>query len=287
MNRNLWAPAGAVAATLAVVAAASLLTTDRRSTAPPVLRIAGAGSADATSVAAPGSGSYQLVGTLPGGPAEATVRDLPATPAPVAMVRALASALGEDAAPVRLDNAWMAGDLKVAYEPGNPWSWGQACDPETAVVSEGTSYPAAAGCTFADVSTGVVAPVEPTGGGLPGVDLPGAVDLPLPLPPPQAQLDEATALAATATLRDAVDLDDAASRIEGTTLVLEPIAGDLPTSGAATVVQVSEKGRLVSATGWLSTGTQGARYPLRSAQEALDDLPVLALGAPCDAAGCP
>ncbi|MBW3639437.1 MAG: hypothetical protein KY451_06275, partial [Actinobacteria bacterium] len=155
------------------------------------------------------------------------------------------------------------------------------------MASDGTSDPAASGCTFAGASTGVVAPVEPTGGGLPWVDLPGAVDLPLPLPPPQAQLDEARTLAATATLRDALDLGDAASRIEGTSLVLEPIAGALPTSGAATVVQLSEKGRLVSATGWLSTGTQGARYPLRSAQEALDDLPVLALGAPCDAAGCP
>jgi len=274
MNRNLWAPVGAVAAILTVVAAASLLAIDRRPVAPPVLRIIGAGSADSAAAAAPGIGRYQLVGTLPDGPAEAAARNLPATAAPVGKVRALAAALGETAAPIRTENAWTAGDLRVTDEPGNPWTWGQVCDPETAVSSDSTVM---SGCAFVAVQ-----PVPPT---LPG-DRPG-IDLPAPLPAPEVVLDLSQALTSTEVIRRALELEAGRARVEGPYLVLEPLAGGLPTSGMQTRLRLSTEGRLLSAMGVLSSGVDGDRYPLRTARQALDDLPVLALGAPCDALGCP
>lgn len=273
MNRNLWAPAAAVAATLAVVAAASLLTTDGRRAAPPVLRIVGAGSADSAAAAASGTGPYQLVGTLPDGPAEAAVRNLPATAAPVEKVRALAAALGESAAPVRTGDTWTAGDLRVTDEPGNPWTWGPFCDPQTTVSSDSNGTSACASGTVQAV------PVPP--GGLEGSDLP------LSPPAPEVVLDESEALAATAAVREVLHPRNDRSRVEGAQLIIEPMAGGLPTSGLATRLQLSTEGRLLSAAGSLSTGVEGDTYPLRSARQALDDLPVVAFGAPCDATGCP
>ncbi|MGI8936809.1 MAG: hypothetical protein ACR2JF_01095 [Iamia sp.] len=274
MNRNVWAPVGAVAAVFAVVAAASLVSTDGRTAGPPVLRIVGAGAADLAVEGGPGSGTYRLTGTLPDGPSEAAVRMLPATAPPVGAVRALAAALGETAAPLRTENAWMAGDLLVADEPGNPWTWGQICDPETAVSSDGTVM---SGCAF-----DAVQPVPPT---LPG-DRAG-IDLPAPLPAPEVVLDLSQALASTEVIRRALELEADRARVEGPYLVLEPLAGGLPTSGMQTRLRLSGGGRLLSAMGVLSSGVDGDRYPLRTAQQALDDLPVLALGAPCDALGCP
>lgn len=50
------------------------------------------------------------------------MRDLPAGAAPAARVRALASALGESAAPVRDGKSWQAGALVVFDQPGNLWT---------------------------------------------------------------------------------------------------------------------------------------------------------------------
>jgi hypothetical protein len=272
MNRTLWAPAGAVAATLAVVATASLLTTDGRPAAPPVLRIVGAGSADSSLAAAPASWAPQLVGNLPGEPSEAAVRDLPATAAPVGAVRALSALLGESAAPVRTGDAWTTGDLRVTDEPGNPWTWGPFCDPQTTVSSDSNGTSACASETVQAL------PVPP--GGLEGSDLPASQ------PAPEVVLGEPEALAATAAVRDALHLRSGRSRVAGAQLIIEPVAGGLPTSGLATRLQLSTEGRLLSAAGWLSTGVEGDTYPLRSARQALDDVPVFALGAPCDATGC-
>ncbi len=273
MNRKLWAPVGAVAATLAVVAAASLLTTDGRPAAPPVLRIVGAGSADSSLAAAPASRAHQLVENLPEEPSEAAVRDLAATAAPVGAVRALSAALGESAAPVRTGDAWTAGDLRVTDEPGNPWTWGPFCDPQTTVSSDSNRSSACASETVQAL------PVPP--GGLEGIDLPASP------PAPEVVLGEPEALAATVAVREALHLRSGRSRVEGAHLIIEPVAGGLPTSGLATRLQLSTEGRLLSAAGWLSTGVEGDTYPLRSARQALDDLSVFALGAPCDATGCP
>ncbi len=275
MKRNAWAPVGAVAATLAVVAVASLLSTDRPPAAPPVLRIAGAESEDLAATAASGSGAYRLVGDLPTGPSEAAVQDLAAAAAPVGRVRALATALGETATPVRLENSWAAGDLRVSDDPGNPWTWGQVCAPETAVSSDGKVAESCASGTVQSV------PPAPPG------DLP-AVDLPAPLPAPEVVVDEREALAATAAVREALELDSGQARVEGPYLLVDPVVDDLPTSGMSSRLQLSAESRLVSATGWLSMGVKGETYPLRTAQQALDELPVITLGAPCDsAAGCP
>ncbi|MDQ3502295.1 MAG: hypothetical protein M3486_01575 [Actinomycetota bacterium] len=273
MNRKLWAPVGAVAATLAVVAAAALLTTDGRPAAPPVLRIVGAGSADSSLAAAPPSRAHQLVENLPEEPSEAAVRDLRATAAPVGAVRALSAALGESAAPVRTGDAWTAGDLRVTDEPGNPWTWGPFCDPQTTVSSDSNRSSACASETVQAL------PVPP--GGLEGIDLPASP------PAPEVVLGEPEALAATVAVREALHLRSGRSRVEGAHLIIEPVAGGLPTSGLATRLQLSTEGRLLSAAGWLSTGVEGDTYPLRSARQALDDLSVFALGAPCDATGCP
>ena len=274
MNRNVWAPVGAVAAVFAVVAAASLVSTGGRTAGPPVLRIVGAGGADLAVEGTPGSGAYRLTGILPDGPSEAAVRKLPATAAPVGAVRALAAALCETAAPIPTENAWSAGDLRVTDEPGNPWTWGQVCDPETAVSSDSTVM---SGCAF-----DAVQPVPPT---LPG-DRPG-IDLPAPLPAPEVVLDLSQALASTEVFRRALELEAGRARVEGPYLVLEPLAGGLPTSGMQTRLRLSAEGRLLSAMGVLSSGVDGDRFPLRTARQALDDLPVLALGARCDALGCP
>lgn len=100
-------------------------------------------------------------------------------------------------------------------------------------------------------------------------------------------LTESQALAATAAVRDAIGLGDAPTRVEGLSVVVEPLAGGLPTDGMSTRLQLSNQARLVSATGSLSIGQEGDLYPLRTARKAFDDIPVVALGAPCDAAGCP
>ena len=320
MIRNRWAPAVAIAAALAVlgvVAGVSTLSRDGSSAVPPVLRL-GAGSYAATADAA--RGSYRLTGTLPSGPSEARVRDLPATAAPVAQVRTLAAALGETAEP-RGDGLWKAGDLRVADAPGNPWTWGQSCGPDTPVSPDGgvaKDLPTSV-CAYGTVfsgggvssnSTGSgIAPSGSTGSGTvsggtsssagyacpsppPGAgpvvcnDTPG-VPLPAPLPPKKVLLTESQALAATVEVRNALGLGDAPTRVEGLSLVVEPLAGSLPTSGMATLLQLSSQAKLVGASGWLSTGGEGALYPLRTARQAFDDMPVFALGAPCDAAGCP
>jgi len=111
--------------------------------------------------------------------------------------------------------------------------------------------------------------------------------MPMPLAPNRVLLTESQALAATAAVRDAIGLGDAPTRVEGLSVVVEPLAGGLPTDGMSTRLQLSNQARLVSATGSLSIGQEGDLYPLRTARKAFDGIPVVALGAPCDAAGCP
>ena len=312
MNRNRWVPAVAVAASLAVLAVVggvSVLSSDGRPAGPPVLRLAGAGVSYAA--AADGArGSYQLTGTLPDKPSEARVRDLPATAAPVARVRAFAAALGVAAEPVRIDGDWKAGDLRVTDEPGNPWTWGESCGPDTPVSSDGGVGKdlAASICAHGTVSSGATVSSGSSGGTSSGTassaagdpcptassgaepvacdDGPG-IPLPVPLPPQQVLLTESQALAATVALRGALGLGDASTRVEGLSVVVEPLAGGLPTSGMATLLQLTRQAKVVGATGWLSTGREGDLYPLRTARKALDDLPVPAPGAPCETAGCP
>ena len=100
-------------------------------------------------------------------------------------------------------------------------------------------------------------------------------------------LTESQALAATARIREALDLGDDPTRVEGLSVVVEPLAGGLQTNGMPTLLQLSSQATLLSASGSLSTGREGALYPLRSARKAFDGIPVVALGALCDAAGCP
>jgi len=328
MNRSRWAPVVAVAAALAVlgvVAGVSQLSRDGRSAGPPVLRLAGA-EGSFTAAADGARGSYRLVGTLPNGPSEAHVRDLPATAAPVAPVRALAAALGQVAEPVRVNGVWKAGDLRVTDEPGNPWTWGQTCGPDTPVSSDGgvATDLAASICAYGTATSGstgsggAVSGSTGSGTASPGPASPGTVSprppslgtvsacptapsgaepvacddvpgipLPVPLPPEKVLVTESQALGATAKIRNALGLGEAPTRVEGLSVVVEPLAGGLPTSGMSTVLQLSSQAKLVGATGWLSTGREGNLYPLRTARKAFDDMPVFALGAPCDAAGCP
>jgi hypothetical protein len=107
------------------------------------------------------------------------------------------------------------------------------------------------------------------------------------LPPEKALLTESQALSATARIREALGMAQAPTRVEGFSVVVEPLAGGLRTSGMATFLQLSGQAKVVGANGWLSTGREGDLYPLRSARAAFDDMPVFELGAPCDAAGCP
>jgi len=107
------------------------------------------------------------------------------------------------------------------------------------------------------------------------------------MPPEKVLLTGSQVLAATATIRDALGLSRALTRVEGLSVVIEPVAGGLPTFGMSTYLQVSGRAKLVSASGSLSTGSDGDLYPLRSARKALNDIPIMALGAPCGVAtGC-
>ena len=331
MNPKRWAPVAAVAAVLAVLVGVSFFSNDGGAAAgPPVLRLAVADASFAAS-SMNGRGSYRLTGTLPDGPSEARLRDLPASAASEAVVRTLAVALGETAAPVRVGGTWRTGDLVVTDEPGNRWAWGSACGPDTPVSSDGgtangfaTSIcvngtapaggtPPAGGSSGGSsgggsssssgsapsAGAGISAPVgtisptavaacpsQPAAAELVACNEPG-VPLPEPLPPEKVLLTESRALAATARIRDALGLGDDPTRVEGLSVVVEPVAGGLQTNGIATVLQLSGKATLVSASGSLSTGREGAMYPMRSARKAFDGIPVVALGAPCDAAGCP
>ena len=356
MNRNRWTPLAAVAAVvvtvIAVVAGVSLLSRDGRTTGPPVLRLAVAAQDSyaaygSLASAGKGGGAYRLVGTLPTGPAEARVRDLPAAAAHIDRVRALATALGEKATPKRVGRTWQAGDLVVTDEPGNPWTFGLVCGPDTPVSSDGwIAGDQDAPCAGGTVSSGTVssgtASVSPgnpgagssgDGSGTPGTiephtiapdatepdtgtsggslgssgsgpsgsvggcpsAAPGSKSIACGEPAPpggkrlpdKVPLTEAQAMAATATIRSALGLTAAPTRVEGLSVFVDPLAGAMPTQGIPTVLQLSAKARLVSATGSLSIGDEGDSYPLRAARKALDDLPVLAMGAPCDAAGCP
>lgn len=352
MNRNRWTPLAAVAAVVvtvsAVVAGVSLLTRGGTS-GPPVLRLAVmaqdsyAAYGSLASSGKGGRGAYRLVGTLPTWPAEARIRNLPAAAAPIDRVRALAAALGETEAPKRVGRTWKAGDLVVTDQPGNPWTFGLVCGPDTPVSSDGGSVsdltaPACAGGTISS-GTASVSPANPGAGssggstGSPGtiepdpvepgtmepgtiepeagtssgsVGSPGSVGAcPSPAPgstsiacgepappggkrlPDKALLTEAQAMVATARIRSALGLATAPSRVEGLSVVVDPLADAVPTQGIPTVLQLSDKAQLVSATGSLSIGDEGDSYPLRTARKAFEDLPVFAMGAPCDAAGCP
>ncbi len=302
MNRKRWAPVAAVAAVLAVLVGVSFVSNDGGAAGPPLLRLAAA-EGSATTAAVGGRGSYRLVGTLPDGPSEARVRDLPATAAPEPRVRALAVALGETAAPVRVDGVWKAGDLVVSDEPGNPWTWGATCGPDTPVSSDGgvANDLAASVCAYGTASSGggtassggtapsttvYSCPSPPSGAEPVSCDEPG-IPLPVPPPPEKVLLTDSQALAATAKIRYALGLGSAPTRVEGLSVVVEPLAGGLHTTGMATLLRLSSGATLVGASGSLSTGREGALYPLRTARRAFDDIPVVALGAPCSIAGCP
>lgn|GEM_PF-6396953 len=110
---------------------------------------------------------------------------------------------------------------------------------------------------------------------------------PVTLPPEKVLITEAQALAATARVRNAIGLDGAPTRVEGLSVVVDPLAGGRHTTGLASLFQLSSRATVVSARGSLSTGRDGALYPLRTARKAFDDLHAVALGAPCGAAGCP
>ncbi len=95
-------------------------------------------------------------------------------------------------------------------------------------------------------------------------------------------------MAATARIRDALGLADAPTRVEGLTVVVEPLAEGVPTHGIPAVLQLSSEAGLLSASGSLAIGEPGDSYPLRTARKAFDALPIMAMGAPCDVVtGCP
>ena len=321
MNLKTWAPIAAVAAALSMLFGFSLISKGGGTASPPIIRLAASTGASAdpgtpaetgTPAKAGGSaagrpspvvgqaarGSYRLKGTLPEGPLEARVQDLPAGAVPVALVQRLVTALGETAEPRRAGSAWRAGDLVVTDDPGNQWKWRLGCASDTVAASGSgaTRYVEPRSCLDeADLgrsgntessSSGSAVPGSPGTSETPIPDI-GVTSPPRPLPRAEVQLTDSQALAATATIRQALSLDGAPTRVEGRRVVVEPIAGGLPTSGMATQLQLSSKARLVSATGWLSIGRDGNVYPLRPAREAFDDIPVLEIGAPCEVSGCP
>lgn len=139
------------------------------------------------------------------------------------------------------------------------------------------------GCTKPTVGT--CAP-PPPGAEPVTCDDPG-IPLPQPIPEPKVLLSESQVLAATSKIREALGLAGAPTRVEGLNVIVEPLADGLPTNAMTTMLQLSSQAKLISANGMLSTGHEGDLYPLRTARKALDNLPIVAMGMPCSAAGCP
>ena len=72
-----------------------------------------------------GFGGYRLAGPLPDGPARAHVWQLKGGATDAAAVRALATSLGLDAAPERVDGGWVVthADRRLVVRDADGWSW--------------------------------------------------------------------------------------------------------------------------------------------------------------------
>lgn len=295
-TRRRRAVLATVVAVLLVVGGAALLGQAGRSGPPDVLHLAATASAKADAALAPGTttggSGYELVGTLP--------TEHPDTPAYTVTSRAgatavsrLAEALGAGT-PVREGDGWRS-DKGLVVNADGSWWW-SACADGT-VSSDGVSTRCATAGGTGTVTPGV-ATAEPgdTGGGAPGATagsappveptvgpLPKPTAEPVPMPSPAPTADEDTVLTSSGPVFAAVGLDVGNARVDGSTAVVDPVVGGLPTYGVSTRVAVAADGTLTDAAGWLVATARGDSYPVLTARQAFDTLPPL----PRPAIACP
>ena len=268
---------GAVAVTATVVAGGG-----HRAHTPRTLRLAGsaasgasaAGSAAGPAAARPASsgGAYRLTGDLPAGkPADAAAWTLPSGAGPASPVARLAEAL-HAGTPVRDGDGWRAGALTVTGEAGRPWYF-SSCVPGTPVAAD-PAITSGVGCVMSSgqgqAGTATVSP-----GAVETSPSPGAQ----PAPPPAQRTPTGDEVrAAAAPLLDAVGLAGAAVRVTvfagGGSAVVDPALGSLQTSAWTTRIDVDEHGKVTGGNGWLAAPEKSDTYPLVTAREAFDGLPM-------------
>ena len=248
---RLLAPLGTFALVLAVVLTTAYLSGGRSGPGrlgqqhrPAVLRLA-AGTVPLGAASSGGNGAYRLTGTLPADrPADAAVWSLRAD---------------QDSAPLR---RVLGKDVAVS---NGAWWWAKGCTPPPAPDS------AASGCAVGSVAV-AAPPVSSSGGSSAG----GASATP-PSPEPPAMSKDA-ALRAARPVFDAAHLDVARSTATtssyGASVSLDPTVGGLETSGFTTRVELDARSQITSAAGFLATPVRGESYPLITAREAFDRLPV-------------
>jgi hypothetical protein len=318
-----WAPLAAALSVIAVAVAVSLVFGRSSGGAPPTLRLAsgssGVGIAADAPLATDGTStnaSFELVGPLPTGPAEARAHPLPGSAATEADVRRLAAALGVSDDPRRVEHAWQAGSLRVEDAAGNPWSMSAGCGPDVPVSSDGAASICASGT--GTVGPGSVSSGSGSGGSVSSgpATTPNSTDV---APPPPAPVispcpdnarcakpgwapapptpgpgpDVAGVRRTARAVLDKLGLSDADVAVQPTGeqawVQADPRVDGLRTVGYSTQLQIDSELTVVGGYGFLGRPTEGASYPIVSAETAYKALP----GLPrpmflCPAnAGCP
>lgn len=212
-------------------------------------------ASDAARSMAAGGVEYRYDGDLPELDDEASAWRLETGDDAEQEIAELAERLGFDDEPTREDNEgfalWRATDgervLEVYDQPGLPWN----------MYDTSAQGGVSVGCAAPDCAPDMVC-TEVCREELP--------ERPADLPTEE----EAEALARD-LLGDSVD--DAAVRVDdGITswfVSFDPVVGGLPTIGMASGVAVGDGGAIQNASGWLTDPTEGDRYPLIGADEAL------------------
>jgi hypothetical protein len=202
-----------------------------------------------------GADRYPLAGTLPQGPASETALRYDDTGAGEDRVRALALALGVDAAPSRHSHGWQVaspnGVLLVRDGADQPWSFSRTagtCPLYSVDIDHADATSSAVGCA-----------VSPSGSGT-------------SVAPPTEH--EALDAARPVLAHVGVDLTTASAAVQYAglrTVTVDPVVDGAPTAGLRTVVAISRSG-LAAASGHLGTASEGPAYPIVSARQALERL---------------
>ncbi|HZG95930.1 MAG TPA: hypothetical protein VEZ46_14580 [Mycobacteriales bacterium] len=294
--RRLAVPAVSAAAVLAVVVGAAALQQSggpgaQRRPLPPLQLGSGAGSGEGAAaradtgplpVDAPGIG-YVVRGELPGAPERPVrayrVRRGTATREQVAR---LAEALGVPGQPKLGDGGWVVvgggRTLTVAQGPGMPWNLmlgEQSClaarsdGPDIACA--GREHPGVA----ADPATCPVEPARPVEPD-PSVESPAGPKCPEPKQPPMPSEARAREVALAVLGATGTSTDGAAIQLHegwGTRMVsVEPRVDGVVVAGWQSMLSIDAQGAVQGANGWLGAAVAADRYPVISADAAVDRL---------------
>jgi hypothetical protein len=221
--------------------------------------VVAAGEANVPAAAAPGPmvatfGGYVLGGTLPTTPTAARIWQWTSGRASADDVSKLGSALNLDGTPVRHAYGWeletSGGDLRVSDLAGNQWTFnrvsGSGCATQPIDIDDPNGASTAVGCAV---------PVAP------GAWLNG----------PDDAATRAAAAGLVSTLGLAGPQQFSTIGPGESELTMSPEVGGSSTSGIETYVSVDNHG-IVDASGWLAAPSEGANYPLRSAESAFAEL---------------